>query len=191
MQLEKYEKIAESILFAGGEPVDIKVIAEAMELDEEAAENVLESLKVKYEKIEGSLQVLKLEDMWQICTKKEYEPYIRQAFEIKRNAPLSQAALEVLAVIAYNQPVTRAFIEQVRGVDSSSVVANLVEKGLIEEYGRLDLPGKPIAYKTTPLFLRSFSMESIDDLPPIEDEAEVDEKNNEEELAGQQSLFTE
>lgn len=191
MQLEQYEKIAEAILFAGGEPVEQKVIAAAMELDEEAAAAVLESLRTKYEKFENSVQVLRLENQWQLCTRKEYEPYIRSAFEIKRNAPLSQAAMEVLAVVAYNQPVTRAFAEQVRGVDCSGVMSTLAEKGLIEEAGRLDLPGKPIAYRTTPLFLRSFGLSSLDDLPPIIDEAEPAEKEEKAELEDQQSLFDE
>ena len=191
MQLEQYEKIAEAILFAGGEPVEQKVIAAAMELDEEAAAAVLESLRTKYEKFESSVQVLRLENQWQLCTRKEYEPYIRSAFEIKRNAPLSQAAMEVLAVVAYNQPVTRAFAEQVRGVDCSGVMSTIAEKGLIEEAGRLDLPGKPIAYRTTPLFLRSFGLSSLDDLPPIIDEAEPAEKEEKAELEDQHSLFDE
>ena len=138
LQLEQYEKIAEAILFAGGEPVDQKIVAQAMELDEDAAVAVLESLKTKYEKFEGSIEVRRLETQWQLCTKPEYESYIRGAFEIKRNAPLSQAALEVLAIIAYNQPVTRAFAEQVRGVDSSGVISTLAEKGLIEPSGFFD-----------------------------------------------------
>lgn len=186
MELEQYERIAESILFAGGESVDQKVLAEAMELDEEATVSVLESLRTKYDKIGSSLEILHLDTQWQFCTKKEFEQYIRGAFEIKRNTPLSQAALEVLAVVAYNQPVTKAFIEQVRGVDSSGVVSTLLEKGLIEEAGRLDLPGKPISYRTTPAFLRSFSMESLEELPPVIDEAETQDKKPEQE---QQSLF--
>lgn len=189
MQLEQYEKMAEAILFAGGEPVEQRTVAAAMELDEEAAVAVLESIKTKYEKTNNSIEVLRLGTQWQLCTKKEYEPYIRNAFEIKRNAPLSQAAMEVLAVVAYNQPVTRAFAEQVRGVDCSGVMSTLAEKGLIEEAGRLDLPGKPIAYKTTPLFLRSFGLSSLEDLPPIADEAEMVEKEENTELKDQQSLF--
>ena len=189
MELEQYEKMAEAILFAGGEPVEQKTVAAAIELDEEAAVAVLESLQAKYEKMESSIEVLRLDTQWQLCTRKEYETYIRSAFEIKRNIPLSQAALEVLAVVAYNQPVTRAFAEQVRGVDCSGVISTLAEKGLIEEAGRLDLPGKPIAYKTTPLFLRSFGLTSLDDLPPIADEAETAERPEQEELKDQQSLF--
>lgn len=191
LQLEQYEKIAEAILFAGGEPVDQKTIAMAMEMDEEAAVAVLESLKEKYDKFESSVEIKRFDNQWQFCTKKDYEQYIRNAFEIKRNAPLSQAALEVLAIIAYNQPVTKAFAEQVRGVDCSGVVSNLVDKGLIEEAGRLDLPGRPIAYKTTPLFLRSFGMETLEELPPVADEAEIEEKEQSSELENQQSLFDE
>ena len=187
LELEQYERIAESILFAGGEPVEQKVLAQAMELDEDAVVSVLESLRTKYEKMGSSLEILHLDSQWQFCTKKEFEKYIRGAFEIKRNAPLSQASLEVLAVIAYNQPVTRAFIEQVRGVDSSGVVSTLLEKGLIEEAGRLDLPGKPISYRTTSAFLRSFSMESLEELPPVIDEAQTAERKPEQEE--QQSLF--
>lgn len=191
LQLEQYEKIAEAILFAGGEPVDQKTIAMSMEMDEEAAVAVLESLKEKYDKFESSVEIKRFDNQWQLCTKKDYEQYIRNAFEIKRNAPLSQAALEVLAIIAYNQPVTKAFAEQVRGVDCSGVVSNLVDKGLIEEAGRLELPGRPIAYKTTPLFLCSFGMESLEELPPIADEAELEEKEQSSELENQQSLFDE
>ena len=196
LQLEQYEKIAESILFAGGEPVDQKTVAQAMELDEDAAVAVLESLKTKYERFEGSIEVRRLETQWQLCTKAEYEPYIRGAFEIKRNAPLSQAALEVLAIIAYNQPVTRAFAEQVRGVDSSGVISTLVEKGLIEEAGRLDLPGRPVAYRTTDTFLRCFGISSLAELPPLPNQegqldfdelAELElEKKAAEESSGQQ-----
>ena len=189
MQLEQYEKMAEAILFAGGEPVEQKTIAMAMELDEEAAAAVLESLSAKYEKFESSIELLHLGSQWQLCTRKEYEPYIRSAFEIKRNTPLSQAALEVLAIIAYNQPVTRAFAEQVRGVDCSGVIATLQEKKLIEEAGRLDLPGRPIAYKTTSVFLRSFGLSSLEDLPPVADEAEEEKALLEKENEDQQSLF--
>lgn len=188
-QLEQLEIVAEAILFAGGEPVDQRIIAEAMELDEEATVSILDSLRNKYEKFNSSIQVKRLDNMWQLCTKPTYEKYIKAAFEIKKNGPLSQAALEVLAIIAYNQPVTRAFIEQVRGVDSTSVVSNLVEKGLVEECGRLDLPGKPIAYRTTPLFLRSFGLETLEDLPPVNDEADEKLEKESLELENQQSLF--
>jgi segregation and condensation protein B len=104
-----------------------------------------------------------------MCSREEYAPQIRQVLETKRNVPLSNAAMEVLTIIAYNQPVSKGFVENVRGVDSSSVVNNLTEKGLIEEAGRLDVPGKPIVYRTTPVFLRSFGLASLAELPPLSD----------------------
>ena len=102
-----------------------------------------------------------------MTTNEKYAEYIKKAFDIRRRTPLSPAALEVLAVVAYNQPVTKSFIEQVRGVDCSGVVSTLVEKGLIEERGRLELPGKPLLYGTTKNFLRCFSLKSLADLPPL------------------------
>ena len=117
--------------------------------------------------------LLQLGGHWQLATKNEYGPWVRRALETRRAAPLSNAALETLTVIAYNQPVSRAFIEQVRGVDSSSSVSGLLEKGLIEEAGRLDLPGRPVSFRTTDHFLRVFGLSSLDDLPPIHGEEEA------------------
>ena len=112
-----------------------------------------------------------LDDAYQFCTAKECASAVRAALEIRRNTPLSQAALEVLAVIAYNQPVTKAFVEQVRSVDCAAVIQGLMLKGLVEERGRLELPGRPLLYGTTAGFLRSFGLQSLDDLPPLpEDE---------------------
>ncbi|MBR5011510.1 MAG: SMC-Scp complex subunit ScpB, partial [Clostridia bacterium] len=113
---------------------------------------------------------------YQLSTKKEYAPYIKKVFDIKRKTPLSQAALEVLAVVAYNQPVTKAFIEQVRGVDCSAVITTLTEKELIEERGRLELPGRPLLYGTTKNFLRCFGVSDLSELPqlPNENANEVD-----------------
>ena len=109
-------------------------------------------------------------DRWQMATRPYYGEMVKRILDTRRNAPLSPAALEVLSVIAYNQPVSRSFIEQVRGVDSSSIVAKLLEKGLIEEAGRLDLPGKPIAFQVTDSFLRVFGLGSLADLPPLHGE---------------------
>lgn len=134
------------------------------------------------------LEVRRLGDCYQLCTRAEYAPAIRQALELKRNAPLSAAALEVLAIIAYNQPVTRGFVEQVRGVDSSSVVASLVDKGLVEEAGRMDLPGRPISYRTTAAFLRCFGLESLEGLPQVSAEEPETEAETEDEADGQLSF---
>ena len=117
----------------------------------------------------------------QLCSRADYFDYVRKILELKRNAPLSQAAFEVLAVIAYNQPVTKSVVEQVRGVDCSGVIYSLCEKGLIEEKGRLELPGRPLVYGTTDNFLRCFSMRSLGDLPPLPQDNEEDNSENNDE----------
>ena len=124
--------------------------------------------------------LLKLDNKYQICTKKQYADSIRAVIEVKKNAPLSQAAFEVLAIIAYNQPVTKSFVEQVRGVDCSGVIANLCQKSLIEEKGRLELPGRPLIYGTTSDFLRCFSLTSLSDLPPVPQKNEASGSKNDE-----------
>lgn len=156
-----------AILFAAGEPMEPERIAQVLSIETPAAREQLFTLAELLEEGEGPLTILPLEGCYQLTTKLRYAPIIKTALEVRRNVPLSQAALEVLAIIAYNQPTTRAFIEQVRGVDSSSVVASLVEKELVEEAGRLELPGRPIAYKTTPNFLRCFGLGSLEDLPTV------------------------
>jgi segregation and condensation protein B len=116
---------------------------------------------------DSGLKLVRMENTYQLATKSEYAEYIKKAFDIRRRTPLSSAALEVLAVVAYNQPITKAFIEQVRGVDCSSVITTLIEKGLVEERGRLELPGKPLLYGTTKNFLRCFSLGDLSELPPL------------------------
>lgn len=167
--MENLNKLAifEAILFASGEPLEMEKAAEAMGISFDDVFSLYEELNKKYSDENSGLSVLKLKNRLQLCTKKEYHTYVKNVLEIKRNAPLSQAAFEVLAVIAYNQPVTKSFIEQVRGVDCSGVVSSLCEKGLIEEKGRLDLPGRPLLYGTTDSFLRCFELSSLSDLPPI------------------------
>ena len=170
----------EAVLFATGEPIEIGRLAQALQEDETALENALHKLSEKYTSSESGLCLLKLDDKYQLCTKKQYADSIRAVIEVKKNAPLSQAAFEVLAIIAYNQPVTKAFVEQIRGVDCSGVIANLCQKSLIEEKGRLELPGRPLIYGTTPDFLRCFSLSSLNDLPPIPQKETKQEENNEE-----------
>ena len=158
-------KKIQAVLFAAGEPYEKEKLAQCMEIDLHTLEKAVEKINRIYE--ETPFAVLDLDQSYQMVTKPEYAKPIREALEIKSNAPLSQAAMEVLAVIAYNQPVTKSFIEQVRGVDSSSVVNSLVAKKLVEEQGRLEIPGRPIAYGTTEHFLRCFGMSSIESLPQI------------------------
>ncbi len=162
----------EAILFASGDPIEAEKIAEATDIETENVIKMIEVLNDRYKERESALVVGKLGGCYQLMTRTEYSAYIKAALENRRQAPLTQAAMEVLAIVAYNQPVTRSFIEQVRGVDSSGVVKSLTERNLLEEYGRLeDVPGKPIAYKTTENFLRCFGVESLGGLPEIPDDS--------------------
>ena len=157
----------EAVLFASGEPMSIERFAQVFEITPDEVIKIMEELSKKLEKNESGLHIVRLENMYQLATKKEFSAYIKRAFDIRRKTPLSPAALEVLAVVAYNQPVTKSFIEQVRGVDCSGVVTTLIEKGLLEERGRLELPGKPLLYGTTKNFLRCFSLSDLSELPPL------------------------
>ena len=169
--MEKTERMAvlEAVLFAHGDPVGTDKLAAALEWPEALVQEGLEALQARCMQPDSGLTLLRLGDHWQLATKNEYGAYVRRTLENRRAAPLSQAAMETLTVIAYNQPVSRAFIEQVRGVDSS---ASLLEKGLIEDAGRLDLPGRPVSFRTTDHFLRVFGLSSLDGLPPIRTQEE-------------------
>ncbi len=167
----------EAILFASGEPVEMERFCEVFEIDDETVEKVMDMLSDRLEKQESAVKLVRLDFSYQLCTKKEYAEYIRSVLDLRRRTPLSQAALEVLAVIAYNQPVTKAYIEQVRGVDCSGVVSTLVEKNLLEEKGRLELPGRPLLYGTTANFLRCFGLSSLDDLPEVPVNETIEDSN--------------
>ena len=167
MEIKQYQAAIEAILFASGEPVPVSRLALALELDEETTRRIAEDWAQDVNTRGGGMTALKLDDCYQLCSSKAYAGYVRKAMDIRRNTPLSQAAMEVLAIIAYNQPVTRPFVEQVRGVDCSAVVQGLQQKGLIEEKGRMDLPGRPLLYGTTSNFLRCFGIASLDQLPPL------------------------
>ena len=163
----QYKACIEAMLFAAGEPVEADKMAQVLALKSEEVIKIVSALQNEYLSRESGLRILKLGDCYQMCSGKEYIEDIRALLELKKNTPLSQAALEVLAIVAYNQPVTKAFIEQVRGVDCSGVLRSLSEKVLIEEKGRLDLPGRPLLYGTTENFLRCFGLESLEDLPEL------------------------
>lgn len=167
----------EAVLFAMGEPTEISKISQALEEDEIVLEEAFAVLKARYNKEDSGICLLKLDDRYQLCSKTEFADSIRKIIEVKKNTPLSQAAFEVLAIIAYNQPVTKSFVEQIRGVDCSAVISNLCQKSLIEEKGRLDLPGRPLIYGTTPEFLRCFCISSLDELPPLPKNQEENEEN--------------
>ena len=164
--LDYFVVAAEAALFAVGNAMAFDKLAEALETRVEYIPIILEELQKRYKERDTAIEVVIMKDYAELCTKSFYGDIVRKALEIRKNQPLSKAALEVLAVIAYNQPTTRAFVEKVRGVESPSVVATLAEKGLIEECGRLDTPGRPVLYATTPVFLRTFGLASIEEFGP-------------------------
>lgn len=179
MEAEKLKSAIEAILFACGTPAELTKIAQALEIKEEKAEELLKSLMEDYSSRKSGIKIVRLGKSYQMCTEKEYAEIIRTVLDLRRNSPLSQAALEVLAIIAYNQPVTKAFVEQIRGVDCSGVVSSLVARELIEEKGRLELPGRPLIYGTTENFLRCFNVSDVSELPPLP-QKNSDEENSEE-----------
>lgn len=167
MNIEFARASLEAVLFAGGEPMEVSRLAQALELDEDTVTRLAALLGETYDKTGSALQLIRLGNAYQLTTRAEYAEPIRQVLEIKRNTPLSNAAMEVLTIIAYNQPVTKGFVERVRGVDSSSTVNTLTERGLLEEAGRIEVPGRPVTYRTTAQFLRCFGLQSLSDLPPL------------------------
>ena len=169
MELKEIESAIEGILFAAGEPVGVERICLALEIDRATADAVCQRLADAYSYERRGIRLVKLDSSYQLCSAPEFASYIRRAFESRRPARLSQPALEVLAIIAYYQPVTRAYVDQIRGVDSSYTVGLLLERELIEECGRLAVPGRPIQYRTTQNFLRSFGLSSLEELPELPD----------------------
>ena len=167
MTMSELTSAFEAVLFSGGEPQSIDRFSQVFDITPEKVVKVMEALEKRLKEQKSGLELLRLDNTYQLATKAEYADYIKKRFDIRRRTPLSPAALEVLAVVAYNQPVTKSFIEQVRGVDCSGVVTTLVEKGLIEERGRLELPGKPLLYGTTKNFLRCFGINDLSELPPL------------------------
>jgi len=164
----------EAMLFAAGDPVEASKLAEVLDIDIETVTKMLGHLDALYDERESGLMLIKIDNKYQLCTREKHSEEVRKLLEIKKNTPLSNAAFEVLAIIAYNKTVTRSFVEQVRGVDCSGPISSLVQKGLIEEKGRLDLPGRPLIYGTTDRFLRCFSLNSLDDLPELPKTEEVE-----------------
>ena len=169
MDKKEMEAAVESILFASGEPVNIERICVALAIDRPTAERILQGLMDYYAYERRGMRLLKIEDCWQLCSAPDYVEAIRRAFEIRKPAKLSQPALEVLTIIAYYQPVTRAYVDQIRGVDSSYTMSLLIDRGMIEECGRLQVPGRPRQYRTTKQFLRSFHLSNLDELPAMPD----------------------
>ena len=167
MDNKEMQTAAEGILFAAGEPIHIDRICLALGTDRPRAEEALQRLADYYAFERRGIRLVRMEDNYQLCSSPDYAEVIRRAFEIRKTAKLSQPALEVLAVIAYYQPITRAQVDQVRGVDSAYTIGLLLDRNMIEECGRLQVAGRPRLYRTTQTFLRSFHISSLKELPPL------------------------
>jgi len=167
MDKQDIENVIEAILFVSGEPVKLSRIAAVLDLEESDIEEAADRLRDGYSFSRRGIRLVKLEDSLQLCSSPEFSDYIRMALETRKPPQLSQPALEVLSIIAYFGPVTKAYMEQIRGVDSSFTVGLLQERGLVESCGRLQAPGRPMLFRTTPAFLRTFGLESLKDLPEL------------------------
>ena len=170
MDRKELESALEAILFASGEPVQVDRICVALDIDRPTVEQLLQKLMDYYAYERRGIRLLKIDDSWQLCSAPDYAETIRKAFEIRKPAKLSQPALVVLTIIAYYQPTTRAYVDQIRGVDSSYTVGLLLDRGLIEECGRLQVPGRPRQYRTTKQFLRASHLSSLKELPELPDD---------------------
>ncbi|MCL1807656.1 MAG: SMC-Scp complex subunit ScpB [Oscillospiraceae bacterium] len=162
------EAAIESILFASGEPVTIARLAAALELEPREIEEAAETLSGRYRFERRGIRLVRLDKSLQMTTAPELADLIRKTLEERKPPPMSRAALEVLSLAAYYQPITRAQVERARGIESGATLSGLVDKGLLAEAGRLEVPGRPIQYKTTPAFLRAFGLSSLDELPDTE-----------------------
>ena len=168
MELEQLQRAIEAILFAAGERIDISRLSFALETDPDEVERAADALVDVYAYERRGIRIIKLEKGYQMVSSGEMADYVTKALETRKPPKLSASQLETLTIIAYYQPATKAMVEQIRGVDSAYSVAALMNKQLIEEAGRLNVPGRPIQYRTTPDFLRTFGLSSLEELPPID-----------------------
>ena len=167
MEIDKLKAIIEAMLFACGRPVEVKEFMANLELSAEDVENILQNMKLEFEASNRGIEIIKVDNAYQLCTKKEYYEYVYPLLDNRAKPTLSNAAMETLSIIAYNPKITRAEIESIRGVNSDGTIYKLLEYNLIEEAGRLDLPGRPTTYKTTPEFLKMFGISSLEELPEL------------------------
>ena len=202
MEIQKIESIIEAILFAAGREVNIKEFIMALEMNKEEIENIILSMQEEYKKEDRGIEIIKIEDNYQLCTKKDLYDYVYPILDNRTKPSLSNAALETLAIIAYNPKITRAEIESIRGVSADACIYKLLEFGLIQEAGKADLPGKPMTYVTSDQFLKMFGYTSLNDLPELPrykldgnqqiviDDL-IEQKENEEEQKNQENIETE
>lgn len=168
MEISTIESIIESLIFSYGDALSLDKICEILELDRKTVKNIIKNMMDKFNESNRGIIIRELNDKYQMCSKPDNFEYVSKLYQIRQKQALSQAAYEVLSIIAYNQPITRAKIEQIRGVNSDSAVTRLLERNLIKEAGKLDAPGKPRLYETTDEFLRCFGFKSIRDLPMLD-----------------------
>lgn len=168
METTELQRIIEAILFAAGEPVELNRLAQSMEQDPAAVRKAVDALADELSFNRRGVRIIRLENAYQMVSSGEMADYVTKALETRKPPRLSASQLETLTIVAYYQPATKAMVEQIRGVDSSYSVAALLNKHLIEEAGRLNVPGRPIQYRTTPDFLRTFGMSSLQELPAID-----------------------
>lgn len=202
MEIQKIKSIIEAILFAAGREVNIKELIMTLEMNKEEIENIILSMQEEYKNENRGIEIIKIEDNYQLCTKKDLYDYVYPILDNRAKPSLSNAALETLAIIAYNPKITRAEIESIRGVSADACIYKLLEFGLIQEAGKADLPGKPMTYVTSDQFLKMFGYTSLNDLPELPryklDENQqividdlIEQKENEEEQKNQENIETE
>lgn len=176
MEMQEIESALEGILFASGDALSTERLSALLAIGKKTVDAMLAALSDKYRFERRGIRIVRLENRWQMVSAPEHAELVRAALEERRAPPMSKPALEVLAIVAYYQPTTRAYIDQIRGVDSGGTVTNLVEKGLIEECGRLEVPGRPMQFRTTPAFLRAFGLSSLGELPELAAEGDGEEQ---------------
>ena len=191
MEQTQIQRILEAILFASGERMEISRLAAVLEVDESEIEEAVDALANQLAFERRGIRIIRLERGYQMVSSGEMADYVTKALETRKPPKLSSSQLEALTIIAYYQPDTKAMVEQIRGVDSSYSVAALLNKKLIEEAGRLNVPGRPIQYRTTPDFLRTFGLSSLEDLPPIEKIAFGEPIDSEQQPAAEQQAVPE
>lgn len=166
--IKEIEAAVEALLFTAGDPLPLEKLAEILEIDKKTMKLVLSNMIINWQNSKRGIMMREIDGSYQLCTRPEHFAYIRKLVEPRQKQVLSQAAYETLSIIAYNQPITRARLEHIRGVNSDSALTRLIERNLIREAGKLDAPGKPMLYETTEEFLRSFGFNSIANLPILE-----------------------
>ena len=168
MEIREIQAIIEAVLFAAGDPVELERLADIVDVDKRSLREILKKMMDTYNYERRGIHIIRMDDSYQMCTRGEYFDYVSRLAEPPRKQNLSNAALEVLSIVAYKQPVTRSSIEHIRGVNCDYIVNRLIERNFIEEKGRLDAPGRPILFGTTQHFLRSFGIAGLDELPEFD-----------------------